>query len=177
MAPILQSLLMASMAVLVFANVMKYPEVVPGPSLPSLEEVGLTSAQLYQMGRPKSLSSASTPPSAAAAHTGCGPTDSAYANVNDVIACYHYLNNLGDQACHVPGDFHTVIFCVAGGAAIGGQGLRGDTDHSCREVAAAALWAVDHCTRSDQSVAGFQSVAGDDDVVVVDANRVYLGAS
>lgn len=55
MAPsILQSLLMTSMAALVSANVMKYPEVVPGPGLPSLEEVGLTSAQLYQMGMPKS---------------------------------------------------------------------------------------------------------------------------
>lgn len=30
-----------------------YPEVIPGPGLPSLAELGLTSAQLYQMGTPK----------------------------------------------------------------------------------------------------------------------------
>lgn len=29
-----------------------YPEVIPGPGLPSLAELGLTSAQLYNMGMP-----------------------------------------------------------------------------------------------------------------------------
>lgn len=30
-----------------------YPEVIPGPGLPSLAELGLTSAQLYEMGTPE----------------------------------------------------------------------------------------------------------------------------
>jgi hypothetical protein len=30
-----------------------YPEVIPGDGLPSLAELGLTSAQLYEMGTPK----------------------------------------------------------------------------------------------------------------------------
>src|SRR5690625_4266503 len=33
----------------------------------------------------------------------CGPSDAAYANINDIIACYHYLDRLGHQNCAVPG--------------------------------------------------------------------------
>jgi hypothetical protein len=32
----------------------KTPEVIPGPGLPSLKELGLTSADLYKIGRPDS---------------------------------------------------------------------------------------------------------------------------
>lgn len=53
----LQSIVFASLVAIATAGVTKYPEVVPGPGLPSLAELGLTSAQLYQMGTPKSCAS------------------------------------------------------------------------------------------------------------------------
>ncbi|KAL2130327.1 hypothetical protein VTI74DRAFT_6578 [Chaetomium olivicolor] len=31
----------------------------------------------------------------------CGPAEAAYTNVNDIIACFHYLQNLGTQASDV----------------------------------------------------------------------------
>jgi len=33
---------------------MKYPDVIPGPGLPSLAEIGVTSAELYNMDIPNS---------------------------------------------------------------------------------------------------------------------------
>jgi hypothetical protein len=37
------------------------PEVIPGPGLPSLAELGLTSAQLYEMGTPKGNNKSESP--------------------------------------------------------------------------------------------------------------------
>ena len=34
--------------------VQSYPELIPGPGLPSLESLNLTVAQLYEMGKPES---------------------------------------------------------------------------------------------------------------------------
>ena len=50
----------------------------------------------------------------------CGPAESAYTNVNDIIACYHYLNNLGTTRCTVPAG--NIEMCRAGQAHIVGSG-------------------------------------------------------
>lgn len=54
----------------------------------------------------------------------CGPTNSAYVNVNDVIACYNYLKKLGNQKCVAPPNLGIVKFCRAGAAAVSGQAIR-----------------------------------------------------
>jgi hypothetical protein len=51
----------------------------------------------------------------------CGP-DNAYVPVDDAIACYHYLNSLGAQACSVPENLNAQILCQAGEATITGLG-------------------------------------------------------
>ena len=103
------------------------PEIVPGPGWPTLAELNLTSAQLYAMPPPDQGKQASTPlppllprknppltvhplsatRAAARALHGrnhnkgeqgyCGPSDDAYANVDLIIACYHYLSLQGDK--------------------------------------------------------------------------------
>jgi hypothetical protein len=54
----------------------------------------------------------------------CGPSESAYTNVNDIIACYHYLNSLGNTAC-VAGE--NTVMCRAGQAQVIGSAINGGT--------------------------------------------------
>ncbi|CAO2654827.1 Nn.00g115600.m01.CDS01 [Neocucurbitaria sp. VM-36] len=132
-----------------------YPEVIPGEGLPSLESLGLTTAQLYEMPRPEPAEmSVMFDPR-------CGPSDAAYTNVNSVIACYHNLKNLGTTRCGVPGSGKVTEFCRSGDAHAIGQSLTGRDESSyCSDVAIGLLWVVDHCTRPDQSVAGFAAPNG-----------------
>jgi len=48
----LASVTAATAAATLVATPKVYPEVIPGPGLPSLAELNLTSAQLYEMGPP-----------------------------------------------------------------------------------------------------------------------------
>ncbi len=45
----------------------------------------------------------------------CGPAEAAYTDVNDIIACYHYLANLGTTQCVATGN---TVMCIAGKAHI-----------------------------------------------------------
>lgn len=102
-----------------------YPEVIPGPGLPSLASLGLTSEMLYEMPRPSA-------PLALNRRNGvpdCGPSDDAYTDVNDIIACYHYLNSLGHQNCAVP-NYGISQFCRAGSGQAIGQSLTGNPESS-----------------------------------------------
>lgn len=49
---IIQSTLLLALAGAAAAGTTKYPEIKPGAGLPSLAELGLTSADLYKMGKP-----------------------------------------------------------------------------------------------------------------------------
>ncbi|KAF2855638.1 hypothetical protein T440DRAFT_513742 [Plenodomus tracheiphilus IPT5] len=147
-----------------------YPRVVPGPGLPSLESLGLTTAQLYEMPLPKNASD----------EVGvnfvprCGPSESAYANVNGVIACYNYLKRIGQTRCPASGNAAVSHFCYAGDAEVSAQSISGkDESSSCSDVATGVLWIVDHCTRGDQTVAGFNSAAGNGNLIVGGANIRY----
>ncbi|KAM3511614.1 hypothetical protein MY11210_004768 [Beauveria gryllotalpidicola] len=150
----------------------QYPEVIPGPGLPSLEELGLTSAELYQLPVPKLPSADHT--MSALYNPVCGPQDSRYTNVNGIIACYHYLNNLGTQDCKI--DRETSHFCYAGDATVLGQARywQGASSH-CRDVAGAVLWTIDHCTRPDQSCAGIQAANGNGDLLVASGTKRFYG--
>lgn len=120
-----------------------YPEVIPGPGLPSLAELNVTSAQLYEMGMPEGKhtihSLIVTAPLLtvvlAELHTRaqeldkrftgrCGPAEAAYTNVNDIIACFNYLKNLGTQSCVAN---ENTVMCTAGQAHVYGSALNGRT--------------------------------------------------
>ncbi|KAH8811185.1 hypothetical protein F5884DRAFT_876339 [Xylogone sp. PMI_703] len=138
-----------------------YPEVIPGPGLPSLASLGLTSEELYTM-KPNETVVKRAP----AFDPGCGPSDAAYTDVNDIIACFNYLNSLGHQNCAVPSGAGVVQMCRAGNGQILGQGLNGATSSWCSDVANAVLWVINDCTRPDQSVAGFQAANGNGNLIV-----------
>ncbi|KFX86890.1 hypothetical protein V495_05253 [Pseudogymnoascus sp. VKM F-4514 (FW-929)] len=151
-------------------------EVVPGPGLPSLQELGITSAELYKIGRPDSSADDSVKTSSIEARfePKCGPSEAAYTNVNDVIACYNYLKKLGTKKCSVPDNFGIAHFCTAGNAEVTGQSLKSKgTSSYCRDVATAVLWSVDHCTRPDKSVAGFNAAGGNGDLIVGSTNKSW----
>lgn len=106
----------------------------------------------------------------------CGPANEAYTNVNGLVACYHYLQNLGTRQCTTPGSNNPGEFCHSGDASVTGQSLVSGTASSywyisippssvvkkdsptyssdSRDVATGLLWVIDHCTRPDQSCAG-----------------------
>jgi hypothetical protein len=81
-----------------------YPEVVPGPGLPSIASVNLTTADLYNMPLPSnSLPSVITTNALRSFSNTCSPADNAYTNVNNLIACYHCLSSLAGWRCNVKG--------------------------------------------------------------------------
>jgi len=162
MSPTISNLLVLSLAAfrITSANPLpgttqQVPEVIPGDGLPSLESLGLTSAKLYAMGNP----SAQTPkiPFHTLFQAGCGPSDAAYAPVNDIIACFHYLDALGTTACGVPANYGVIQMCRAGQGQILGQSVTGNAESSyCRDVASGILWVINSCTRPQQDCAGRQ---------------------
>ncbi|KAL2143329.1 hypothetical protein VTI28DRAFT_10572 [Corynascus sepedonium] len=139
-----------------------YPVVTPGPGLPSLAELNLTSAQLYEIGVPKDLS-ARDELLGQRFEGFCGPDDSAYTNVHDLIACFNYLRSLGITSCVAVED---TAMCTAGDTTVYGSALRGTAVSYCRDVALGLLWVIDHCTRPDQSCAGAQAANGNGDLIV-----------
>ncbi|KAH7138382.1 hypothetical protein B0J11DRAFT_423693 [Dendryphion nanum] len=123
------------------------PEVIPGAGLPSLKSLGLTSEYLYSLPKPELNNTEMR----VMVDGVCGP-DYAYTNVNDAIACFHYLNNLGTTLCTVSERWRSEVFCTSGIATIEVHG-RGQSSW-CKDVAWGALWSIDHCTRPQQDVAG-----------------------
>ncbi|KAM3505420.1 hypothetical protein MY10362_002970 [Beauveria mimosiformis] len=149
----------------------QYPEVIPGPGLPSLEELGLTSAGAVSV----TSSQTSADDTLSVLYTPiCGPEDKRYTNVDGIIACYHYLNNLGTQNCGI--DREISHFCYAGDASVLGQArlLHGASLY-CRDFANAVLWTIDHCTRPDQSCAGIQAAYGNGGLLVASCTRWFYG--
>jgi len=174
MAPTTQYLAALVLAFASFTTAMPieeiaYPEVVPGPGLPSLAELGLTSKQLHTM----PIDRAALAIRAAQFDPVCGPVDYAYTNVGGIIACYNYLNSLGTQQCSTPSGAGISQFCYSGDGNVIGQSIGGPSSSYCRDVAFAVLYTVDHCTRPDQSVAGFQAAYGNGDLIVGSVSSRY----
>ncbi|KAH8704358.1 hypothetical protein GQ44DRAFT_764154 [Phaeosphaeriaceae sp. PMI808] len=148
------------------------PEVIPGPGLPSLESLGLTSAELHAMGLPDIPKDEMH----ILFDAKCGPSEGAYGPIGDSIACYNYLRSLGTTLCGVRGPGWPVVeMCRSGNAHVIAQTLTGNNEASyCSDVAQGLLWVFDHCTRNDrQDVAGFNSPNGNGNFVVGVTNIRY----
>ncbi|KAL2168769.1 hypothetical protein VTG60DRAFT_6878 [Thermothelomyces hinnuleus] len=110
-----------------------YPEVIPGPGLPSLAQLNVTSAQLYEMGLPEELQARAQDLERRFVGK-CGPAEAAYTS--------------------------NTVMCKAGKAHVHGSAMTGRASSYCRDVASGVLWVVDSCTRPDQTCAGAQAAAG-----------------
>ncbi|KAJ3495807.1 hypothetical protein NLG97_g3127 [Lecanicillium saksenae] len=158
-----------SLLPMALAGTVQYPEVIPGPGLPSLESLGLTSEELWTKPFPEIEEGKLV----ARFEPFCSFPDRAYTSVNDLRACYNYLNALGSTACEIDPD-HIVGMCSSGGATVYGASLVGHrTSSKCEDVAKGLLWVVQGCTRSDQSCAGSAPAYGNGDLEVFGAASGY----
>ncbi|EAU89072.1 hypothetical protein CC1G_11912 [Coprinopsis cinerea okayama7 len=124
------------------------PEVTPGPGLPSLESLNLTSADLCKPPEEfiASLGEVEEEPRLAKRYTPwCG--GSSVVTLSNALSCYNYLYALGDTACVVPPSGSR--FCTASGwlpAAWYGTSVDGTTTQStCRDVARGGAWVINNC--------------------------------
>lgn len=100
------------------------PEVIPGPGLPSLASLNLTSAELYAMPVPEGISATLNKRTDGF----CGAGRSA-ASLNDAIACYNYLKNISSSDCGIPADNQQHNMCASGTAAVSGLDLASTDTH------------------------------------------------
>ncbi|KAM3447400.1 hypothetical protein MY3296_008751 [Beauveria thailandica] len=126
----------------VLAGTVQYPEVVPGPGLPSLESLGLTSEQLYTM-EPASSEVDARAAFAPMFTAVCAVDSNAYASKAGLIACYNYLSRIGSQQCTVPSDFRKVRYCFSGDADVNGLSITGRSRTSTWYVFAMYFWELD----------------------------------
>ncbi|OBT96485.2 hypothetical protein VE01_05658 [Pseudogymnoascus verrucosus] len=176
MAP--SRIFVATMIVVVSAS---YPEFTPGKGLPSLEELGLTSEQLF-----------TTPPPALATrvddkytqHTRCRSSSegSEYAaNVDDVIACYNYLVALGDYTCRER------ELCRIGSAKISGLNKNGHRANlgwdvpyvfstaKCWDAALGLQWIFTNCNEGGK-VMGYKEVGGGEYLIAATRSNIVFAA-
>ncbi|KIJ51549.1 hypothetical protein M422DRAFT_244710 [Sphaerobolus stellatus SS14] len=135
-------------------------EVIPGPGLPSLESLGLTSAALFKK------SSITAGESLLTKHfdTTCQTFNTVSAA--NAEACVNFLRALGQQACAVNGD--NSLFCTAGDANIFGSNISGGPSASsfCSDVAIGAQNILNACTLSNGQVEGAAAANGNGFLVV-----------
>jgi len=139
----------------------------PGPGLPSLESLGITPAQLYNLSVEHGEQVRNSEP-------GGGPrlgrrddcsNDGTPAGWNNANACAVYLNNLGTTNCGAPRD--GVTMCIGSGAAgelaahiIGYNVGPGNTASSwCRDVSTAVTWVLQHCNFCGNGYCGVEGEA------------------
>ncbi|KAH9475647.1 hypothetical protein JR316_0011202 [Psilocybe cubensis] len=171
--------LVSTTITLVHSSPTVYPDVIPGPGLPSLEFLNLTSKDLYTMTPPTfdlSLNSRSanfdaewyddnSTPFQTTNRTSCSFTFTT-GDVDNTIACFNYLVSIGNNACVVSAD--NVEFCRAGDASIGGSNLHqtsGAASSACRDVATAVQWIFTNCNVGGR-VGGADAAYGNGDLVV-----------
>ncbi|KAH9220070.1 hypothetical protein DL95DRAFT_456979 [Leptodontidium sp. 2 PMI_412] len=155
-----------------------YPEVIPGPGMPSLAELGLTSEQLYTTtpnlreqyiltyGHSTSLAFRN---SFTTLYNGeCRHCPDALANVDSVIACFNYLMSLGTSGCGVD-RYNGKRFCTSGNAKVDGlnytPGQANPTKSYRSDVALAVQWIFNHCNSGGQ-VRGSQAANGNGELVI-----------
>ncbi|KAF8838063.1 hypothetical protein BDN67DRAFT_982806 [Paxillus ammoniavirescens] len=159
---------LASAVVAVPATTPSYPELIPGPGMPSLASLNLTTADLHAMGPPPSLTEraagAELDPELKKRYTSVCQTYST-GGVDNVIACFNYLNSIGNNACGVSGD--NVVFCTAGDAGVSGSNVSGGPSASsaCRDVATAVQWIFTYCNVGGE-VGGSDAAYGNGDLIV-----------
>ncbi|KAF9259945.1 hypothetical protein L218DRAFT_1055494 [Marasmius fiardii PR-910] len=133
--------------------------VIPGPGLPSLESLGLTSADLYA----RTLTELEMRSLMARFPLMCNEVPKC--SVGDAVACYNYLNALGHQACTVNGE--NVTFCTAGGCHWFGSNISGGGSASsyCSDVAIGGNVVINNCQGGGQ-VSGANAANGNGNLVV-----------
>ncbi|KAH6713543.1 hypothetical protein BKA61DRAFT_674160 [Leptodontidium sp. MPI-SDFR-AT-0119] len=141
-----------------------YPEVIPGPGMPSLAELGLTSEQLYTTTPNLPFGNSFT-----TLYNGeCRHCPDALANVDSVIACFNYLMSLGTSGCGVD-RYNGKRFCTSGNAKVDGlnytPGQANPTKSYCSDVALAVQWIFNHCNSGGQ-VRGSQAANGNGELVI-----------
>ncbi|EAU89023.1 hypothetical protein CC1G_09992 [Coprinopsis cinerea okayama7 len=158
------------------------PEIIPGPGLPSLASLNLTSADLckspeeFQMERygyvdPQLAGSISKLSSRQTTGPWCG---SRTISPSKAKYCYNYLYSLGNTACAV-GPLYGARFCTAGGGndvAWYGNSLNAQRSESpCRDVARGGQWVLDNCVIHNSPLGRLQQegsnfAAGSTNIVV-----------
>ncbi|PPQ94358.1 hypothetical protein CVT25_000686 [Psilocybe cyanescens] len=145
-----------------------FAEVIPGPGLPSLESLGLTSADLYRGYSDRSVARDSINTSLAKrVPTTCQNIAGHTVSAANAKACVTYLRNLGTTPCGLTSD--NIIFCQSGDAAIGGSNLKGQgqlVSSYCSDVAIGAQNILNQCTQSNGQVEGYAAANGNGDIVV-----------
>ncbi|KAH9478526.1 hypothetical protein JR316_0008981 [Psilocybe cubensis] len=138
------------------SNEPDYPEVIPGPGLPSLESLGLTSADLH---RNRTMSKAFSDSAEFLVVCIAGGST---VSVGNAQACVNYLANLGTTDCGVPANPGVISFCVSGDASICGTNIWGNGQevHSwCSDVAISAQAIVNGCQVTSGQVEGYAPAA------------------
>jgi hypothetical protein len=110
---------------LTLRTALAYLEVIPGPGLPSLAELGLTSKMLYAIKPNLSNKEPSANLKRQVGYPWCNPIWSAKADGADITACYNYLNNLGQTPCVASDAVSYVVMCTAGSGNIVGESRNG----------------------------------------------------
>jgi len=150
----------------------KLIEVFPGPGLPSLESLGLTSEQLndpnfiyksnaemFNLQVTKFNVSSNFVPE-------CN-NNNAPDSYDGAQACANYLWNLGKTMCVVP--YPTIVMCSASDySKIGGTCLiaGGSTQSYCSDVALGAQWVINNCWTGSGFIQGSQAANGNGNLIV-----------
>jgi hypothetical protein len=128
-------------------------QVVPGPGLPSLESLGITSADLFDKNfKPIIQSDNKLPAAKLFKRQSPASCQTDYqATRGNAIACRNYLIQTGTYTCS-SGDSYATL-CTAGDAEIVGWNyydIAGGVQTSCSDAAVAASWIIDNCSTCSQ---------------------------
>ncbi|KAJ7271857.1 hypothetical protein C8J57DRAFT_1716049 [Mycena rebaudengoi] len=140
-----------------------YPEVIPGPGLPSLASLNLTSAELYQRVPSPDIANGLE----RRFDLLCNQVPQC--TLSDATACFNFLNALGHQACTVPDPFLANIkFCTAGGCNWYGSNFKPGGGHvsSFCDVATGGATVLFACGQVNGLVSGSNAANGNGDLVV-----------
>ncbi|KAK7053662.1 hypothetical protein R3P38DRAFT_2851491 [Favolaschia claudopus] len=145
-------------------NTKEFPEVIPGPGLPSLASLNLTSAELYQrVPSPEVVKGLER-------RFDLICNEVPQCSVSDATACFNFLTALGQQACTVPGPVGaSSTFCTAGGCHWFGGNLKqggGSVSSFCSDVATGGASVIFGCTQSNNLVSGANAANGNGDLIV-----------
>ncbi|KAH9219278.1 hypothetical protein DL95DRAFT_457728 [Leptodontidium sp. 2 PMI_412] len=134
-------------------------EVVPGPGLPSIASLNITSAELFAMPDPPEPRFSKSNFPLAKRSPKCLPA-SFQCSIPAAVACYNYLNNLGTTACAANGHYTEgggITVCSVSGCRvrIGNTGPSENAASYCRDVAYSVSTVAYQCqTRNDFAGAG-----------------------
>lgn len=126
-------------------------QVIPGPGLPSLESLGITSSDLFNTNfKPITQSENRLSANKLFKRQSSCQFDYQATRVN-AIACRNYLIQTGTYTCS-SGDSYATL-CTAGDAEIVGWNyydIAGGVQTSCSDAAVAASWVIDNCSTCPQ---------------------------